>query len=422
MANVQSRRIALNGSRSTGTVAALDIGCSKITCLIGRNDGSGPRRFQILGGGRQQSRGFNGGAITDMEGLERSIRLAVEDAEREAGEQISEVILGITGPKLACTLVTAAIEIGGRSITHKEIKRLQALALSKAPSKGVDVLAAWPVAYRVDQQEGVRQPAGMYAVTAPRPIIKNLVECVGRAHLGVSALVPSSIASGAGTLIDDEIENGAICIDMGAGVTAVSVYLNGSPAWLGLVPTGGTHVTSDIAQGIGTTFAAAERLKSVYGTANLEGPGLAERIEAPRLGDDGRLHGMRMEKGAIAEIIAPRIEETFELVQKTLNASGVRSVLPRRIVLTGGASQLSGVRDVASRILNAPVRLGRPTIAEFLGETLGTPAFSTASGLLLYSELGFVDAAGAGVAVKEYGAETGSGAVNKAFHWLKENF
>ena len=160
MANVQSRRIAMNGSRS-GTVAALDIGCSKITCLIGRNDGSGPRRFQILGGGRQQSRGFNGGAITDMEGLERSIRLAVEDAEREAGEQISEVILGITGPKLACTLVTAAIEIGGRSITHKEIKRLQALALSKAPSKGVDVLAAWPVAYRVDQQEGVRQPAGM---------------------------------------------------------------------------------------------------------------------------------------------------------------------------------------------------------------------------------------------------------------------
>ena len=431
MANVQSRRIALKGSRSTGTVAALDIGCSKITCLIGRNDGSGPRRFKILGGGRQQSRGFNGGAITDMEGLERSIRLAVEDAEREAGEQISDVILGITGPKLACTLVTAAIEIGGHAITQKEVKRLQALALTKIPAKGVDILAAWPVAYRVDQQEGVRQPVGMYAeqlgvllsvVTAPRPIIKNLVECVGRAHLGVTAIVPSSIASGAGTLIDDEIENGAICIDMGAGVTAVSVYLNGSPAWLGLVPAGGTHVTSDIAQGIGTTFAAAERLKSVYGTANLEGPGLAERIEAPRLGDDGRLHGMRMEKGAIADIIAPRIEETFELVQKCLDGSGVRSVLPRRIVLTGGASQLAGVRDVATRVFNAPVRLGRPTIAEFLGETLGTPAFSTASGLLLYSELGFVDAARAGVALKEYGTEAGSGAVNKAFHWLKENF
>ena len=209
---------------------------------------------------------------------------------------------------------------------------------------------------------------------------------------------------------------------MGAGVTAVSVYLNGSPAWLGLVPAGGTHVTSDIAQVIGTTFAAAERLKSVYGTANLEGPGLAERIEVPRLGDDGRLQATRMERREIAKIIAPRVEEIFEYVQEALNASGVRKVLPRRVVLTGGTSQLPGVRETAMRILQAPVRLGRPSIAEFLGETLGTPAFSTASGLLLYSELGFADAMRAGIASKEYGAEARSGAVNKAFHWLKENF
>lgn len=431
MANFQSRRLPLGGSRATSTVAALDIGCSKITCLIGRNDGTGPRHFQILGSGRQQSRGFSGGAITDMEGLERSVRLAVEDAEREAGEQISNVVLGITGPQLSCSLVTASIEIGAREVTAKDVRRVQALAMSKITNKNADTLAAWPVAYRVDQQEGVREPSGMYAetlgvllsvVTAPKTIVRNLVECVGRAHLGVSALIPSSIASGAGTLIDDEIENGAICIDLGAGVTAVSVYLNGSPAWLGLVPAGGTHITSDIAQVIGTTFAAAERLKSVYGTANLEGPGLAERIEAPRLGDDGRLQATRMERGEIAKIIAPRVEEIFEYVQKSLNASGVRKVLPRRIVLTGGTSQLPGVRDVASRILQAPVRLGRPTMAEFLGETLGTPAFSTASGLLLYPELGFADAMRAGIASKEYGAEARSGTVNKAFHWLKENF
>ncbi|RAN37447.1 cell division protein FtsA [Hyphomonas pacifica] len=431
MANVQSRRMALGGHRTTGPVAALDIGCSKITCLIGRNDGTGPRHFQILGSGRQQSRGFSGGTITDMEGLERSIRLAVEDAEREAGEQINQVMLGITGARVQCNLVTASIEIGGREITAKDVRRLQAAAMANVSTKGVEVLAAWPVAYRVDEQEGVREPAGMYCdtlglflsvVTAPKAMVRNLVECVGRAHLSVNALIPSSIASGAGTLIDDEIENGAICIDMGAGVTAVSVYLNGSPAWVGLVPAGGTHVTSDIAQGIGTTFAAAERLKSIYGTANLEGPGLAERIEAPRLGDDGRLQATRMERGKLAEIIAPRIEETFELIQKTLGSSGVRKVLPRRVVLTGGASQLPGVRDVATRILEAPVRLGRPTIAEFLGETLGTPAFSTASGLLLYQELGFADAVRAGIASKEYGSEVRGGAVNKAFHWLKENF
>lgn len=431
MATVQSRRIARIGRSQTGTIAALDIGCSKITCLIGRNDGSGPRSFRILGAGRQQSRGFTGGAITDMEGLERAIRLAVEDAEREAGEQISNVMLGITGQKLASTLTTARTEIGGREINQKDVRRIQAQALARCPSKGEEVLAAWPVAYRVDEQEGVREPQGMYAgelglllsvVTAPKAVVKNLVECVGRAHLGVSALIPSSIASGAGTLIDDEIENGAICIDMGAGVTAVSVYLNGSPAWLGLVPAGGEHVTRDLAQGLGTTFAAAERLKSVYGTANLEGPGLAERIEVPRLGDDGRLQATRMERGQLAEIIAPRVEETFELVRKTLESSGVRKVLPRRVVLTGGASQLPGVRDVATRILQAPVRLGRPTIAEFLGETLATPAFSTASGLLLYSELGFADAARAAAAWRQDGPESRSGVVNKVFHWLEENF
>ncbi len=431
MANVKSRRKTPGGRSPTGIVAALDIGCSKITCLIARNDGTGPRNFKILGSGRQQSRGFTGGAITDMEGLERSVRLAVEDAEREAGEQISEVVLGITGPRLSCTLVTAETAIGNREITSRDVRRVQSLALAKVPSKGEDILSAWPVAYRVDQQEGVREPAGMYgselgvllsAVSAPRSVVKNLVECIGRAHLGVSALVPSSIASGAGTLIDDEIDHGAVCIDMGAGVTAVSVFLNGSPAWLGLVPAGGTHVTSDIAQGIGTTFAAAERLKTVYGTANLEGPGLAERIEVPRLGDDGRLQATRMERGQIAAIVAPRIEEIFEIVRDTLNASGVRRVLPRRIVLTGGASQLPGVRDVASRILNAPVRLGRPSMAEFLGETLGTPAFSTASGLLMYHELGFADAARAGAAAVENGPESRSGVVNKVFHWLEENF
>ena len=431
MANVQARRKPLGTSRGSHPVAVLDIGCSKITCLIGRNDGTGPRSFQILGAGRQQSRGFSGGTITDMEGLERSIRLAVEDAEREAGEQIDTITLGITGAKLNCQLVTTEIDIGAREITARDVRRVQAQAIAKISTKGADILAAWPVAYRVDAQEGVREPVGMYAdtlglllsvVTAPKAMVRNLVECVGRAHLSVGALIPSSIASGAGTLIDDEIENGAICIDMGAGVTAVSVYLNGSPAWLGLVPAGGAHVTSDIAQGIGTTFAAAERLKSVYGTANLDGPGLAERIEAPRLGDDGRLQATRMERGELVEIMAPRIEETFEFVQQALQASGVRSVLPRRVVLTGGASQLPGVRDVATRILGAPVRLGRPTNADFLGETLGTPAFSTASGLLLYPELGFADAVRAGIASKEYGAEARSGAVNKAFHWLKEYF
>ncbi|MBA3068424.1 MAG: cell division protein FtsA [Hyphomonas sp.] len=436
MSELSSKRLARLNGRPTGTVAALDIGCSKTTCLIARPDTDNPRRMAILGGGRQQTRGFAGGTITDMEAIERSIRLAVEDAEREAGEPISEVILGITGPKLSSRLVSASLEISGRAITAKDVRRLHAQALSRAAQtaggRQEEILSAWPVVYTIDKAAGrVRQPVGMIAgmlsvkmsiVSAPRAVVTNLVECVGRAHLVVRQLVPSAIASGAGTLIEDEIENGAVCIDLGSGVTAVSVFLHGSPAWLGLVPAGGAHVTADIAQGIGTTFAAAERLKMVFGTADLEGPGLAERIEAPRLGDDGRLHASRLERGEIARIIAPRIEEIFELAQNLLAQSDVRSVLPQRVVLTGGASQLPGIREVASRILKTPIRLGRPVLAESLGEQLATPAFSTASGLLLYPELGFTDAARAGASSSETEAGGSPGWTNAVLHWLKENF
>jgi cell division protein FtsA len=436
MSELSSKRLARLNGRPTGTVAALDIGCSKTTCLIARPDTDNPRRMTILGAGRQQTRGFAGGTITDMEGLERSIRLAVEDAEREAGEPITEVILGITGPKLSSRLVSATVDISGRVVTAKDVRRLHTQALSRAAQTSVgrqeEILSAWPVVYTIDKAAGrVRQPVGMIAgslsvkmsiVSAPRAVVNNLVECVGRAHLGVRQLVPSAIASGAGTLIEDEIENGAVCIDLGSGVTAVSVYLHGSPAWLGLVPAGGAHVTADIAQGIGTTFAAAERLKNVFGTADLEGPGLAERIEAPLLGDDGRLHASRLERGEIARIIAPRIEEIFELAANLLAQSDVRTVLPQRVVLTGGASQLPGVREVASRILKTPIRLGRPVLAESLGEQLATPAFSTASGLLLYPELGFTDAARAGASSLETEAGVSPGWTNAVLHWLKENF
>lgn len=436
MSELSAKRLARLNGRTTATVAALDIGCSKTTCLIARPDTDNPRRMSILGGGRQATRGFSGGTITDMEGLERSIRLAVEDAEREAGEPISEVILGITGPKLTSRLVDASVDISGRSISARDVRRLHSQAMARAAqhpaSKHEHILSAWPVVYTIDKAAGrIRQPVGMIAgslsvkmsiVSAPKAIVKNLVECVGRAHLGVRQLVPSAIASGAGTLIEDEIENGAVCIDLGSGVSAVSVFLNGSPAWLGLVPAGGSHVTSDLAQGLGTTFAAAERLKTVYGTADLEGPGLAERIEAPRLGDDGRLHATRIERGEIARIIAPRIEEIFELAQAALARSDMRTVLPQRIVLTGGASQLPGAREVASRILNAPVRLGRPVLAESLGDQLATPAFSTASGLLLYPELGFADAARAGASSFETEAASGRNWKSWLLHWLKENF
>lgn len=431
MSRPQNRFAGRSGPKPGEVFASLDIGCSKITCLIARRDAQEPSKFTLLGGGGQQSRGFEAGAITDMEQLERAIRLAVEDAERQAGERIEQVVLGVTGPKLVCKLVSAKISMNGRRVTAKDIKRVQAAAIAKSETRDFEILTAYPVAFRLDDQDGVRDPSGMHGQTlgvlvsvvmAPENQLLNLIECVGRAHLEVASLVPSAIATGMGTLIEDELENGAVCLDFGAGVTTAAVFMNGVPAWLGLLPVGGAHVTSDIAQGLGTTFAAAERLKTVHGTTDIDGPGHAERIDCPTLGDDGRLQAERMEKRKLAEIIAPRIEETIEIVGTLLKDSALKKVLPRRGVLTGGGSQLPAIRDTAARILAMPVRLGRPVASSRLGETYASPAFSTAAGLLTYTLAALPNALLDRVAGGGAHEGQGAGLVNKAFFWIRENF
>lgn len=427
-----SQRYKPSALGKTGTViAALDIGCTKIACLIGRVDPDSRAGFTFMGGGRQQSRGFNGGAITDIEALERSVRLAVEDAEREAGERIERVVLGITGPRIESHLAEAQIDVSHREISKRDVHKVWSQALNRAVPKDRTLMGAYPVMYGIDDQDGIRDPIGMLGkrvrvllnvVTAPKSLVENLMECVQRAQLGVERIVPSAIASAAGCMIDDEEQNGAICVDFGGGVTSVSVFINGAPAWLELVKVGGSHITGDLTQGLGTTFAAAERLKTVYGTAQLEGTGLAEIIEVPRLGDDGRLCASRMARIELARIIAPRVEEVFELVGKKLMSSELRPILPRRTVLTGGASQMQGVRETATRVLKQPVRLGKPINADVLGENYGNPTFSTASGLISYCLKGYPDAARAGAASPVTDGGRGRGMIAKVLSWIRENF
>ncbi|NBC21668.1 MAG: cell division protein FtsA [Alphaproteobacteria bacterium] len=413
--------------------AALDVGGSKIACMIARRDSRKPGGFVIAGTGRQQSRGFANGAITDIDALERTVRLVVEDAEREADQRISRVCLGLTGMRMSSQLVSGGCTTGGREVSLRDVRRAHAACLAKAQTKGREILGVWPVAYRVDDQEGVREPVGMLAarigalvnvVSAPQSVVRNLTECISRAYLKIEQVVPSSIASGLGALVEDERDNGSVCIDMGAGATTICVMMNGAPAWLSLVPAGGAHVTGDLAQGLGTTFAAAERLKTVHGQADREAPGLSERIEMPRLGDDGRLNAVRMPRRKLVEIVEPRIEEVFEIVRDQLAASPVARVMPRRVVLTGGASQLPGVRELATRVLGVPVRLGNPVLAENLGETLSTPAFSSAAGLLTLSMAGSPGAVGAGLASGPNAgvASESGGMVNRTLRWLRENF
>ncbi|MEL6257705.1 MAG: cell division protein FtsA, partial [Pseudomonadota bacterium] len=397
---------------------------------IARHDGAEEGQYRFVGGGRQQTKGFSGGAITDLEGLERTVRLALEDAERQAGERIDSVYMAVSGPKVACRLASAAIDLGSRPVGARDVSRVLSAAMSKDVDKTQDVLSADTVAFKIDDQDGVRDPRGLHGrrlgslvsvASAPKTLMRNLEECLVRADLKITGVAPAPLAAAAGVLVQDEIENGAICVDMGAGLTSACVYINGGPAWIGCAPSGGRHVTSDIAQGVGTTFAAAERLKILHGSVDPDGPGSAERIEAPRLGDDGRLEAARMSKGDLASIIAPRIEETFELLQRVLDQSDLRRVLPRRIVLTGGASQIKGAKEVAARVFRAPVRLARPVSADILGEAHAGPAFSTAAGLLSLCSQGPTEAMRAGRALGGAG-DGDAGIVNRTYVWLKENF
>lgn len=430
MATTLHKRHPQIRAKAGSLVAALDIGSTKVACLIGRTDPLAPTGYQFLGGGRQQSRGFECGRITDIEALERSVRLAVEDAEREAGERIERVVLGVAGPNLQSELTHVDMSLGGREITLRDVRKLWAHAISKHTSRDRELLAAFPVGYRIDDQEDVAEPVGMigdlltatmHLVSAPKSLISNLRECLHRAHLEIEQIVPSAIASASGSLIEDEVDNGAVCVDFGGTVTSVSVFQKGVPAWTGIVRVGGGHVTRDLAQGIGTTFAAAERVKTLYGTADLDGPGLAERIEAPRLGDDGRLKSARMARADLAAMIHPRIEETFELVAKLINESPVQN-MPPRIVLTGGASQLPGVRDVSTSCLNRPLRLGRPTSADILTEKFANPAFSTAAGLISYQLRGYTEALRAGAAFSATGGTTRGRLVRRVLDWIRDNF
>lgn len=431
--------LGLRTGRHGDLIAALDIGCAKIGCLIARapaddTDGEG---LSLIGAGHQSSRGFEAGAITDLDALERAVRMTVEDAEKQAGQVISEVIVGISAPQLAARLVRGEIATGGREVTPRDVRKVLAEAMTRfwtapeAQAGGIDVIASTPVAFAIEGSEGVRDPVGLVTSTlgvivnvvyAPSHVIRNLRQCLARAHLAVAAFVPSGTASALGTLIPDEREYGAVTIDMGAGITTACVFVNEVPGWLARVPVGGTHVTRDIAQGLGTTMAAAERVKTVHGHALSDVRSGGEWIDCPLLGDDGRLSAGRVTRRDLSGVILPRLEESFELVARQLDASPLRAVMPRRVVLTGGASQLPGVREVALKVLRRPVRMARPVQAEKLGETYASPAFSTAAGLLMYAMAGLPDAGRGGAGSGTGGVQNGKGLWSRTLGWLGENF
>jgi cell division protein FtsA len=405
-------------------IAGLDIGTTKVCCFIARVEDDKPR---VLGIGHQISRGLRSGTIVDLEAAGTSVLNAVHAAEEMAGETIERVVASLSGGFSASRIIRAEIGITGREISDADMRRvLEHGYLMREPGDR-QVIHSVPVGFSVDDSRGIRDPRGMlgerlgvnmHVVTASAASVRNHASAVGRSHLEVDALVVGPYASGLSCLVEDEIALGVTVIDMGGGTTTIGVFFDGNLIFADYVPVGGGHVTNDIARGLSTSVAHSERMKTLFGSAISASTDEREMIAVPQIGEEDEGHVNHVPKSLLVGIIAPRIEETFELVRNRLEASGFDKVAGRRVVLTGGACQLHGAREFAALILDKQVRIGRPQRVAGLAEATGGPAFATTAGLLHFALSERAEVSG----VKRGPEGSRRGLFGRLGHWLSENF
>jgi cell division protein FtsA len=372
------------------TVAAIDIGTTKVCCFIARVEAE-PR---ILGIGHQLARGVRGGTVIDLDAAGDSIRAAVHAAEQMAGETIARAVVNLSGGHAASRLVEAEIELGRRTVGDADMRQVLERGYRMRDGADRQVVHSIPVGFSIDDSRGILDPRGMvgerlgvnmHIVTAATASVRNHSAAIGRAHLEAEALVVSPYAAGLACLVEDERDLGVTIIDMGGGTTSIGVFFGGNLIFADAVPVGGMHVTNDIARGLATPLAHAERLKALFGSAIPATLDERETIAVPQIGEEENSPVSHVPKSYLVGIIAPRLEETFELVRNRLEASGCDRAAGRRVVLTGGACQLHGARELAATILDKQVRIGRPLRVKGLAEATHGPAFSTAAGLLLFA-------------------------------------
>ena len=408
----------------TGLVAALDIGTTKIACFIARIDHGVPR---VVGIGHQVSRGLRSGAIVDMEAAEEAILNAVHAAEKMANETVRQVVVNVSGGHPASHTIGVEVALGGQEIGDRDVRRVLSQGRTQQEPEDRQLIHSIPIGFSIDGSRGIKDPRGMFGqrlgadihvVSAQAGVLRNLTTVVQRCHLDIEALVVSPYASGLAALVEDEMELGVTVIDMGGGTTTVAVFFEGQVVFTDMVPIGGGHVTSDIARGLTTPLAEAERMKTLYGSAISSPLDDREVIDVPLVGEDRHTSPNHVPKSFLVSIIQPRLEETFEHVRSRLEISGFDKLAGRRVVLTGGASQLPGVRDMAQLVLDKQVRMGRPIRVHGLADSTGGPAFATCAGLLPYAVNEQIDAA----LMKRGDTEAPAGLMGRIGSWLRENF
>lgn len=388
-----ARRAARDVRSRQQTVAALDIGTHKISCVIARDEGL---RLRVLGMGQHRSQGIKAGAIVDMNAATYSIQSAVYAAEQATGTIVEQVHVNLSCGHPRSSIVRLSQQIGGQEITQAHIERLieQAAASAETGSDGQMKrrrLHLNPIDYSVDYERGVSDPRGLFAeelgatihlLTVGESAVQTLRRCLKDCRLNIASLTATPYASAMAALTPDERELGAAVVDLGAGTTSICTFHRGVPVSMDVLPVGGEHITRDIAQSLCITTAEAERLKTLYGSAIAYSTDDAHAIQLDGPGGDRFAPGREITRSVLTGIIRPRVEETIEMVREKLGQPHLQRFAPQRIVLTGGAARLPGIREYAAMLLSRQVRVGQSLHVSGGGDASRGPEFVTGAGLL----------------------------------------
>jgi cell division protein FtsA len=400
-------------------IVGLDIGTSKVAAIVGELTADGD--IEIIGIGSHRSRGLKKGVVVNIESTVQSIQRAIEEAELMAGCHIDEVYAGIAGSHVRSLNSHGIVAIRDREVFPQDIERVIDAAQAVAIPADQKVLHILPQEYLVDNQEGVREPLGMsgvrleakvHLVTCAVNAAQNVEKCIERCGLKVKDVILEQLASSYAVLSDDERELGVCLVDIGGGTTDIAVFTDGAIRHTAVIPIAGDQVTNDIAMALRTPTQNAEEIKIKYACALTQLARADETIKVPGVGDKPP---KELSRQALAEVVEPRYDELFTLVQAELRRSGFEDLIAAGIVLTGGSSKMEGVIELAEEIFHMPVSLGTPKHVTGLKDIVRNPIYATGVGLLLYGKQREEEMRGRG-------RSRSSGVVKRLKSFISENF
>ena len=400
-------------------IVGLDIGTSKVAAIVGEITADGS--IEIIGIGSHRSRGLKKGVVVNIESTVQSIQRAIEEAELMAGCHIDEVYAGIAGSHVRSLNSHGIVAIRDREVFQQDIERVIDAAQAVAIPADQKVLHILPQEYLVDNQEGVREPLGMsgvrleakvHLVTCAVNAAQNVEKCIERCGLKVKDIILEQLASSYAVLSDDERELGVCLVDIGGGTTDIAIFTEGAIRHTAVIPIAGDQVTNDIAMALRTPTQNAEEIKIKYACALTQLAGANETIKVPGVGDKPP---KELSRQALAEVVEPRYDELFTLVQAELRRSGFEDLMAAGIVLTGGSSKMEGVIELAEEIFHMPVSLGAPKHVTGLKDIVRNPIYATGVGLLLYGKQREEE-------MRSRGKSRSSGAMKRWKTWVSDNF